>query len=396
MGARVIRRVVEIGIYTILLWLCGASLRVTMMAVVPLLSEIVKEFSLSASQVGLLSVLPIVLFAGAALPGSILIGRMGALRVLVTGLVIVLIGSSLRSTVHSVDALYGATMFMGIGIAIMQPAMPVAVGLWMPRHIALGTAIYANGLVMWEMLPVVLTPSVVLPAFDWNWRPALLVWSLPVLIALAGMIALLWRRESWQLGQSTTTAVWMPHWRDPKVWLLGTLFAGIASGYFLTNAFVPLYLIQQDLPAQVGPMLAAFNSSQLAASLILLVFANRLAGRTWPLAACAFLAVACTVATAFFPMSLTVPAAAVGGFVCGAAMILSLALPALLVPAHLVSQLAAGMFCVGYGVTFVAGSLGGRLFDAWHSPWLLLLPVGFVGVMQLLAVVGLRLLRKLN
>jgi len=69
-----------------LLWLGGITLRVTILAVPPVIPLIHDDLRLSETQVGLLMGLPLAMFAIAALPGSLLIARLGALRTLVIGI----------------------------------------------------------------------------------------------------------------------------------------------------------------------------------------------------------------------------------------------------------------------------------------------------------------------
>ena len=60
-----------------LLWLAGNGLRMTILAVPPLIPLIHDEFQMSETEVGTLASLPVVLFACAAVPGSMLIARFG-------------------------------------------------------------------------------------------------------------------------------------------------------------------------------------------------------------------------------------------------------------------------------------------------------------------------------
>ena len=59
--------------------------------------------------------------------------------------------------------LFGATFLMGVGIAVMQPALPAIVRDWVPRRVALGTAVYSNALLVGEAISASLTIPVVLP-----------------------------------------------------------------------------------------------------------------------------------------------------------------------------------------------------------------------------------------
>ena len=66
-----------------LLWLAGNGLRITILAVPPVIPLIRTELGMSETQVGILTGLPPVLFACAAVLGSLLIARFGALTTLI-------------------------------------------------------------------------------------------------------------------------------------------------------------------------------------------------------------------------------------------------------------------------------------------------------------------------
>jgi hypothetical protein len=61
----------------LLLWLAGNGLRLTILAVPPVIPLIHDELDLSATQISILTGLPSMLFAFAAVPGSLLIARLG-------------------------------------------------------------------------------------------------------------------------------------------------------------------------------------------------------------------------------------------------------------------------------------------------------------------------------
>ena len=76
-----------------LLWLAGTGLRMTILAVPPVIPMIRDDLALSATEVGVLTGIPSVLFAVAAVPGSLLIARFGALATLIFGLLATAAGS---------------------------------------------------------------------------------------------------------------------------------------------------------------------------------------------------------------------------------------------------------------------------------------------------------------
>lgn len=119
----------------VLLWLSGVGLRITVLAVPPVIPLIHRELRLSQAGVGVLTALPSLLFAAAAVPGSLFISRFGPVQTLVTGLILTAIASALRGAAPDALLLYGTTFLMGVGISIMQPALPRIVRDWLPDRI---------------------------------------------------------------------------------------------------------------------------------------------------------------------------------------------------------------------------------------------------------------------
>jgi CP family cyanate transporter-like MFS transporter len=187
-----------------LLWLAGNGMRITILAVPPVNSDIHDDLGMTATQVGILSGLPMVLFAAAAVPGSLLIARFGALTDLIVGLLVTSLGSALRGASDTIALLYAATVLTGLGVAVIQPAMPPLVRAWVPHRIGFATAVYTNGLLIGEVIPIALTIPLVLPMVGGSWRASFVVWSIPVAI-IAMIVALLAPRNRRRFLFSTTT-----------------------------------------------------------------------------------------------------------------------------------------------------------------------------------------------
>src|SRR4249920_1315999 len=81
-----------------LLWLAGNGLRITILAVPPVIPLVRAGLGMSETQVGILTGLPLVLFACTAVLGSLLIARFGALTTLLAGLFATAAGSAMRGT----------------------------------------------------------------------------------------------------------------------------------------------------------------------------------------------------------------------------------------------------------------------------------------------------------
>src|SRR5437763_16677197 len=168
----------------LLLWLGGIDLRLTMLAVPPLVPLIHRELHLDEKAVGALVSGPVLLLAVAAVPGSLLIAKLGVRGAVIVGLGSVAVFGAVRGYGPSAPALLAATFLMGVGVAVTQPAFPSLVREWFPRRIAIATAVYSNGILIGETVPTALTTPVgVLPLAHGDWRWALAAWSLLVLLS---------------------------------------------------------------------------------------------------------------------------------------------------------------------------------------------------------------------
>src|SRR5438105_3824282 len=107
-----------------LLWLAGIGMRLTILAVPPVIPLIRDDLHMSETQVGILIGLPLVTWAVAAVPGSLMIARFGATLTVTVGLVLTGLAGASRAAAPGVWLLYLATVLMGFGIAVMQPSLP--------------------------------------------------------------------------------------------------------------------------------------------------------------------------------------------------------------------------------------------------------------------------------
>lgn len=365
-----------------LLWFAGIDLRLTILAVPPVLPLIHRDLALTEKSVAVLTGLPLLLFGLMAVPGSLLIARIGARRAIITGLLAIALASGLRGAGSSAAMLLAMTFVMGAGVSIMQPALPALVGRWFPASVALATAVYANGLLIGEVLGASLTIPVILPLVAGSWEWSFVVWAVPVLLTAISM--LLGTSEP-PLPTAAPRPRWWPEWRDPRLWRLGFLQGGCSVLYFASNAFIPDYLHATARGELVNPCLTALNAGQLPASLLILLFARRLAGRRGPYVAAGTIGLMGLAGLLLSGEIGMIASAAAIGFSSAFVLILTLALPPLLAAPEDVHRLSAGMLAIGYTLTFVVPFVGGAIWDATGSPAAAFLP-GAVGAAMVLVL----------
>lgn len=352
------------------LWLAGADLRLTVLAVPPVLPLIHHQFALSERAVGALSGLPVLLFGLGAIPGSLLIARLGARRAAIAGLLLIAASSAARGIGPSAPTLFAMTFVMAAGVAVMQPAMPALVSEWFINRAGFATAVYANGLLIGEALPAALTIPLVLPLVGGSWPASFVVWAIPVAIT-AGLMALC-RGPADALAldrtQRAKPARWWPDWRRPETWQLGLMLGGTGGLYFASNAFIPDYLHAIGRPELVTAGLSALNLGQLPASVLLLLATRRLGLSKAMVAAAQCLNLVGIAALLTGGSWVAVLGAGLIGFGCAFTLIVTLALPPQIAPAADVPRLAAGMFAIGYSFSCIVPVAGGAAWDATHMP----------------------------
>jgi MFS transporter, CP family, cyanate transporter len=363
-----------------LLWLCGACLRLTVLATPPVVPLLHADLHLSETAIGWLSSLPPMLFAIMAVPGALLIARFGILPALVMGLLINAFGSAARGVYPDAISLYVSTMVMAAGVAIMQPSLPPLVRTWFPQRIGFATAVYTNGLLVGETLAVALTIPLVLPLVNDSWRLSFVAWSAPVLLTALLVIACVSTLGGTSQAAISTNRKWWPDWRQPLIWRLGLILGSINAMYFVTNAFLPDYVVAAGRPDLIGKSLTALNFCQLPASFVMLGLAGRLVKEPWAYRVTGGVAALCIVGMMTMTGYWIVFWSGLLGFITAVTLILTLALPSVLGAPDDVHRTSAGMFTISYSVAMVLSVVGGWLWDLTGLPVAGLAPAAVCGL----------------
>jgi MFS transporter, CP family, cyanate transporter len=379
------------AIALVLLWLVGNSLRLSILAVPPVIPALRGEFDLSGTDIGILTGLPIALFAAAALIGSRLVARLGVVTAVVIGLMLTALGSALRGVAPGVLTLFAATIVMGAGVAVTQPAMPALVGRWLPRHIVLGTGTYTNGLLFGEVLPVAFFP-LLFPLLGGSWRATFVLWALPI-FAIALLVMAIAPRDAGP--QVVAVSRWWPDWSAREILRLSITFASASALYYAANAFLPGHLIEAGRSDLVNPALTALNFGQLPASLLLIGFGRQLERKVWPFVVAggsSLICIALIVASA--NAVIVVASTGIFGFVIGAAFALCLTLPPLLSTPEEVARVSGAMFTISYASAMIVSVLSGVAWDLTGVERFAFLPIALSALPLIVLAPTIRFDRK--
>jgi MFS transporter, CP family, cyanate transporter len=344
----------------LLLWLGGVDIRLTMLAVPPLVPLIHRQLHLDEAAVGALVSGPVLILAIASVPGSLLIAKLGIRGALVAGLGSVAVFGALRGLGSTATSLLVATFLMGVGVAVSQPAFPALVREWFPRRIAIATAVYANGILIGETLPTVFTtPFGVLPLAHGDWRPALASWSVFVLVSAVAIAAYAPARAAGVLAARR----WWPQWRSHQTIRIGIVMGMASATYFGANAYIPDFLDQTGRHGLISPALAVLNASQLLTAPAVAVWPRLLTGRGGFVGSATLMAVA-QAGIVLTPGIGVVAWAFVLGFSTALAFIVVLSIPPRVAPPGDVASMSAAIFTIQYATAFVLPLIAGALWDA--------------------------------
>ncbi|MCD1629241.1 CynX/NimT family MFS transporter [Marinobacter shengliensis] len=343
----------------VLLWLAGVYLRIPVLVAPPLAPFISDELALTQALTGALTTLPILMLAIGAMPGSLAISRIGPRNTLAMAMVIMVIGSAGRGLVPDTTTLMLASAVMGLGVAMMQPALPALLPRWLaPHHLAIGSAIYMNGMLMGEFIGAGITLPVLMPLLDNSWRATLLAWSLPALLVAAALF--LPKRD---LARPVRRSAWLPDWKNPLTLRIGLLLGLSGSMFFGLNAYMGNLLEQQGHFEKLADALFWYNFAQVVASLLMLKMARFWVGKRSMIILMAVLSIVGTSGTLVLEGWPAIFSATLMSFVAGILLILLVALPPLLVRSEDTGRLSAGTFLVGYTLAFSVPMIGGLIAD---------------------------------
>jgi len=364
----------------VLLWLGGFGIRVTILAVPPVISSIHRSLGLNEKGITALTNLPVLMLALMAVPAGIGVSRLGAPLAAGVGLAVVSVAGALRGVGPNLAVVFAMTAVMGAGVALVQGSLPTLARAWFPRHVGLATAVYSNGLLVGEVIPASLTGIALLPLLSGRWGLDLAVWSLPV---MAGALLFLFLAPRLKRPERASSA--RAYFRSSSIWRVGVTMSFASAAYFGANSFVPDYLRAVGHARLTTAALAALNLSQLPASVLVLAIPERLVGRRAPFIVSGVIISCAGVLLVLTSGVWTVVWVGVMGFATSLTLILTLALPALLAtsPAD-VNRLTAALFTITYGFSFAWAIAGSALWDSYHLPSASFLTLAAGGVVMAL------------
>ncbi len=258
----------------------AVNLRLPMAGVPPLVEPISRDLGLSNAAVGVLTTLPVLCMGLFAPVSTWLSSRLGAVESVLGAVVCLGAGSLARLWGTNVVVLYGATVVLGVGIAVAGALLPRLVKTLFPPERS-GTV---TGLYMLAMMGgATASAALAVPLAEWlgSWQASLASWSLLAIVGTLAWapLALVTARHRSQMPRPPADHVRLP-WRHPTALLLASYLAVQSWMFYSSLAWVsPTYVAAGWERRDAGYLLSAFSLAQLVTGLLGPVLADRVADR---------------------------------------------------------------------------------------------------------------------
>ncbi|AXF57286.1 CynX/NimT family MFS transporter [Salicibibacter kimchii] len=207
--------------------LVAFNLRPAITSVGPLIGMIRDDLQLTNSQVGVLTTLPLLAFAGLSIAAPRLARKWGIEWAIFAGLFTLFIGILLRSGGYP-TTLFMGTAIIGIGIAICNVLLPGFVKLKFAKHTGVMTSVYTTSMSLFATVGSGLSiPLAINLGLDW--QGALVFWCVIAVTAMAVWTTQLRSAEKPENNGLQSEAPKL--WQSPLAWNI-TAFMGLQSTIF--------------------------------------------------------------------------------------------------------------------------------------------------------------------
>ncbi|OBX06369.1 MFS transporter [Gallibacterium salpingitidis] len=220
----------------------GVVLRVPFTAIPPILQQIADEFAIPISSLGILTTLPLLMFALVS-PFAARLGQIfGIEKLFALVLILMILGSTIR--IFSLPLLFTGTIIIGIGIAVLNVLLPSAIMANYPSRLGKLTSLYSLAMTF----ATIIGSSLAIPITQMsNWQTMILVLSAILLLAL--VIWLPNVKHNHYLEKPHNQSQKNTLFKNKYTWCL-VVFGGLQSLYFYTTlAWLPTMGQQAGLSA---------------------------------------------------------------------------------------------------------------------------------------------------
>ncbi|WP_110457282.1 MFS transporter [Shewanella algidipiscicola] len=359
--------------------LISLSLRSPITGIGPLLDDISQQLGISATQAGMLTTLPLLAFALFSPIASSMGKRFGLERSLMTSLVLITLGLTLRS-LGSTDMLFIGTTVIGAGIAIANVLLPSLTKRDFADKAATVTSLY----VLMMGVGSAIVASIAIPVAKWvdsqainllpNWALSLATNLVFPLVAILVWLPLM-RSNKISLRTQATHERHGYVWRSSAAWHI-TLFLALNSFLmYILISWLPSILIDSGFShEQAGVIHGVLQLATALPALILIPLMAKVQDKRKLTLALTSMALLGIIGQIIAPMQ-ALWWALLMGFGIGGSFIIGLALISLRTANSYQAATLSGMSqCIGYSFAATGPLIMGAMYQQshdWRTPLLM-------------------------
>ncbi|WP_260424745.1 MFS transporter [Streptococcus minor] len=255
----------------------GAVMRVPFTAIPAVLTDIAMGLGVPVSDLGILTSLPLIMFALCSTLAPKWAARLGLEKLLGVALLVMTVGSLLR--IAGVSGLYLGTLLIGVAIATINVLLPSLVSVHFPLKVGTYTTIYITMMGLAGTVGSMVAVPIVAAT---SWQTFVIL--LTLLVAIAAVIWLPNWRYNHRFAQPSTHTKQSSLWKN-KAALNFLVFGGLQSLLFYTEmTWLPTIAQTAGLSKAEGGLLAGiFNLISIPVSMIIPAIVSRLnnSQRAW-------------------------------------------------------------------------------------------------------------------
>ena len=378
MGKKKLNYLLFIGLVCV-----AVNLRAPITAVGPLVPFMKSDLPFSNGVFGLLTTIPLIMFAVFSPFVRKISDALGAGKTLLSSIAVIAFGIALRSYAGAAGLFLG-TVLLGAGVAIGNVLIPGIIKSRFPERVGLGTSAFTLSMTSFAAVSSAVSyPLSTLPGM--GWRNALAVW-----IVLAALGFIIWWphralsirqglppiQTGAQFGAATAEEPLRSVFRSPMAWWLTVLMGAQSFLFYFFAAWLPSIALDKGIePTAAGYIAFIFQLSTIPAAFFIPTLAAKRKDQRGMITLVVVLYL-CALSALFLSNSvlwMTI-AAMFYGFATGVCFNLCILLISLKTRSAVRATSLSGMVqSIGYGLGAVGPLLGGWLFDrtdGWNAAFI--------------------------
>ncbi|GGD95092.1 CynX/NimT family MFS transporter [Paenibacillus nasutitermitis] len=252
------------------------NMRAPLTSVGPLIGTIRDDLGMSNTLAGSITTIPLLAFALLSPFTPMFARRLGMERVLLYALILLVLGTALRSVDSGISTLFGGTILIGLAIALCNVLLPSLIKRDFPLKIGLMTGIYSLSM----NLSGAIATGISVPLSNYTqigWKGALGCWGILALLATFIWLPQLRSLNKPSLAAAAASIPQGSIWRSSLAWKVTLLMGTQSLIFYVTLTWLPEILVSRGMSASsAGWMLSCLQFAQLPCTFIVPILAARM------------------------------------------------------------------------------------------------------------------------